>query len=121
MPMINTERNYVMFSNPLPGDRCVAVFILPPYGPRRMLTAEPIERFDTALSWAVRMADYMAHPIAIDTMPSRDDYFKRLAIATGFEGFLGRTDFDERLAGLDLLTSIGVLQIKDGVLEEYHA
>ncbi|WP_281302335.1 MULTISPECIES: hypothetical protein [unclassified Iodidimonas] len=117
MPMITTQRNYVMFGNPLPGDRCVAVFISPPNASRVMLTAEPIERFYAALRWALYMADYMAHPIEIDTMPSRDDYFKRLATATGFEGFLGRTDFDERLAGLDLLTSIGVLQIKDGVLQ----
>lgn len=117
MPMINTERNCVMFSNPLPGDRCVAVFISPPNSSRIMLTAEPIERFYAALRWALYMADYMAHPIEIDTMPSRDDYFKRLAVATGFEGINARTEHDERRAGLDLLVSMGVLQIKDGVLQ----
>lgn len=110
MPKITTQRNYVMFGNPLPGDRCVAVFISPPYGSRRMLTAEPIERFDAALSWAVSMADFMVHPIEVDTMPTRDYYFKRLAVATGFEGINARTDPDERRAGLDLLINMGVLQ-----------
>lgn len=56
------------------------------------------------------MADFMVHPIKVVTMASRDDYFKRLAIATGFEGINACTDPDERRAGLDLLVNMGVLQ-----------
>lgn len=59
----------------------------------------------------------MVHPIEVVPMVSREDYFKRLAVVIGLEGVNVRTDPDERHAGLDLLVNMGVLQIKDGVLQ----
>jgi hypothetical protein len=110
MPMICTRRNYVMVGNPQPGDHCVATFVHPEFGGRKLLTTQPIERFQLAVQWALDMADCMAGPLEVVSLESEDEFWRQLITATGFEGLHWDKPPEEQQAGRDLLVSIGVLK-----------
>lgn len=109
MPMIHTQRNYVMVGRALSGDRYVATYIMRDGG-RFLLTTQPIDRLSSAIRWAMDMADYMAGPIEVLPITSEEDLLREVVIATGFEGVNARTDPDEQREASDLLTKIGVLK-----------
>lgn len=109
MPKIYTGRNHVSVGKALPGDRFVATYIMPQYGPETLLCVQPIEQLEAAVRWAWEMAEYMAHPLRVTPIQSEDEWLRQLCIAVGCEG-LGREDPDERQAGLDLLIKLGVLK-----------
>lgn len=76
MAIIKTERNVVYAYDPEPGDAFVEVTWhgppepdgkhLVPFGGR----PQPIEQYQQAVDWAVSMADAMAYPLHVVTMPA---------------------------------------------------
>lgn len=109
MPMIHTKRNYVMVGRASPDDQYVATYIMPQNEGRYLLTTQPIEQFETAVRWAMEMADFMAGPIEVLPIRSPDDLVRQIVEATGFEGVHAYSDLELQRAGRDLLVSIGVL------------
>lgn len=76
MAIIKTERNFVYAYDPQPGDQYVEVTWhgppeeggrhLIPFGGRPL----PIERYQAVVDWAVSMADAMAYPLHVVTLPT---------------------------------------------------
>lgn len=76
MAIIKTERNVVYAYDPEPGDAFVEVTWhgppepdgkhLVPFGGR----PQPIEQYQQAVDWAVSMADAMAYPLHVVTLPA---------------------------------------------------
>ena len=110
MPAIYTRRNYVMVGRALPTDHCIATFIHPKFGGRRLLTTQPLEHFRAAVQWALDMADCMAGPLEVVPIKSEDDFWRQLCIATGFEGASDWQDPAKQRLGRDLLIKMGVLK-----------
>lgn len=108
MPMLYTKRNYVMVGNAKPNDRYVATYIMPNGSGRLLLTTQPIERMQSAIRWALDMADQMAGPLEIVPIESEDELLLAIVVAVGFEGIHARKDPEERRAAADLLTRLGV-------------
>lgn len=108
MATIYTRRNYVSVAKVLPGDRFVATYFMPQYGPMSFLCAEPIEQMEAAIRWALEMAECMAGPLAVVPIPSEDELLRRIITAVGFEG-LWRKDPTDQRAGRDLLIKMGLL------------
>lgn len=76
MAIIKTGRNVVYAYDPEPGDAFVEVtWHGPPESGGRHLVSfggrpQPIERYQEALDWAVSMADAMAYPLHVVTLPT---------------------------------------------------
>lgn len=109
MPMIQTQRNYVMVGRATPDDAYVATYIMPMNSGRYLLTTEPIENFEFAIRWALSMADFMANPIEVVPIKSKDKLLRQIVEAVGFEGMYAQTDPAMQREGRDLLAYLGVL------------
>jgi len=108
MPVIYTQRNYVMVGRSQPQDRFVATYVQRDGG-RFLLTTQPIDRLPSAIRWALEMADQMAGPIEVLPIASDDELLRQIVIATGFEG-RHRRDPEVQREASDLLAKMGVLQ-----------
>lgn len=107
MPVIHTQRNYIMVGKALPDDRFVATFIHRDGG-RSLLTTQPIDRLPSAIRWAMEMADYMAGPIEVLPIPSEDELLRQIVVAIGFEGLHYDKDPAMQREGRDLLAKLGI-------------
>ncbi|SMF85662.1 hypothetical protein SAMN06265365_1704 [Tistlia consotensis] len=108
MPMIHTNRNYIMVGKAFPEDRFVATYIMRDGG-RFLLTTQPIDRLASAVRWALNMADYMAGPIEVLPIKSEDELLRQIVVAVGFEGIHAQTDPAMQREAHDLLTKLGIL------------
>ena len=110
MPVIHTQRNYITVGRALEGDRFVATYIMPQWGPVRLLTTQPIEQLEVAIQWCIDMADVMDGPLMVVPIRSEDELLRKIVETIGFEGLHWDKDPDEQRAGRGLLISMGVLK-----------
>ena len=77
MAIIQTRRNQVIAREPEPDDILVRISLIGPaddgiHLQPRHLWYEPIAHYQSAVEWAVSMADKMAYPIHVVTLNYRD-------------------------------------------------
>ena len=67
MAIIKTKRNYVCAYDPMPEDTFVCTWLMGSEQ-RHLMSTKTIDHYDSAVAWAVGMADKMAHPIEVVTV-----------------------------------------------------
>lgn len=73
MAIIQTERNHVYAYEVTERDCMVQTLIGPGTGePYRVLLTQPIDQYQAAVDWAVKMADQFQHPVHVVPIDSDD-------------------------------------------------
>ncbi len=106
MSYIQTKRNRVYLSKPLPTDTVVATYLHGTFGPRHLLCVQPIANYQRSINWALRMADYMAGPIDLMTYESEEALYHAHLMADASMWAHAGEDPAVRQQGRELLMSL---------------
>ena len=92
MTIIKTKRNFVCAYDPMPEDMFVCTWLMGSEQ-RHLMSTKTIDHYESAVAWAVGMADQMAQPIEVVTVDGVE-YLRRNRDA--LEGHLASLNDQQR-------------------------